>query len=173
MAAIDRQKEEVLKTNKVSPTQVLLYMRVALFLNWIIYHMLKHIKVVFVLGGPGSGKHTQCQLIEKKFKWKHISAGHLLRDEIRNPLSKYGGVIEEIIYDGKIVPSHITTKLLHETIQNNQNEVTKFLIDGYPRNLENLTSWINESKDFCDTSFILHFRCSEEEMIKRVLNRAE
>jgi UMP-CMP kinase len=32
-------------------------------------------RVVFVLGGPGSGKGTQSLLIERKFKFKHLSAG--------------------------------------------------------------------------------------------------
>jgi UMP-CMP kinase len=37
--------------------------------------------VVFVLGGPGAGKGTQCERIVKKFGFKHLSAGDLLREE--------------------------------------------------------------------------------------------
>ena len=40
-------------------------------------------KVFFVLGGPGSGKGTQCQLITDKYHYanfKHISTGFLLRE---------------------------------------------------------------------------------------------
>jgi UMP-CMP kinase len=36
--------------------------------------------VVFILGGPGSGKGTQCSLIKDKFKFVHLSAGDLLRE---------------------------------------------------------------------------------------------
>jgi UMP-CMP kinase len=36
-------------------------------------------KVVFFLGGPGSGKGTQSALINEKFGFKHLSAGDLLR----------------------------------------------------------------------------------------------
>ena len=32
-------------------------------------------QAIFVLGGPGSGKGTQCSLISKKYKYKHLSAG--------------------------------------------------------------------------------------------------
>ena len=41
----------------------------------------RHLKpqVMFVLGGPGSGKGTQSKLIEKEFGFKHMSAGDLLR----------------------------------------------------------------------------------------------
>jgi UMP-CMP kinase len=37
--------------------------------------------VIFMLGGPGSGKGTQSQLINEHFKFHHLSAGDLLRAE--------------------------------------------------------------------------------------------
>ena len=37
--------------------------------------------VVFVLGGPGAGKGTQCERIVSTFGYKHLSAGDLLRAE--------------------------------------------------------------------------------------------
>lgn len=36
--------------------------------------------VIFILGGPGSGKGTQCSLIRDRFKFIHLSAGDLLRE---------------------------------------------------------------------------------------------
>lgn len=38
-------------------------------------------RVVFVLGGPGAGKGTQCAKIVEEFGWCHLSAGDLLREE--------------------------------------------------------------------------------------------
>lgn len=38
-------------------------------------------KVVFVMGGPGSGKGTQCSKIVENFGLKHLSTGDLLREE--------------------------------------------------------------------------------------------
>ena len=35
----------------------------------------------FVLGGPGSGKGTQCENLVRDYKFKHLSVGDLLRDE--------------------------------------------------------------------------------------------
>ncbi len=34
-------------------------------------------KVLFVLGGPGAGKGTQCSLIVEHFGFEHLSAGIL------------------------------------------------------------------------------------------------
>lgn len=33
--------------------------------------------------GPGSGKGTQCDLLAKKYDMKHVSAGELLREEVK------------------------------------------------------------------------------------------
>ena len=73
--------------------------------------------VVFILGGPGSGKGTQCDLIVKKFNYVHLSAGELLREERRTPGSQYGEIIQKRIDDGKIVPSEITVSLLKRAME--------------------------------------------------------
>ena len=44
----------------------------------------KKVTVVFVLGGPGSGKGTQCANIVEHFGFIHLSAGDLLRAEIKS-----------------------------------------------------------------------------------------
>lgn len=40
-------------------------------------------KVIFVLGAPGAGKGTQCTKLSEKYGYQHISAGDLLRKEVR------------------------------------------------------------------------------------------
>ena len=101
---------------------------------------LKKPQVVFFLGGPGSGKGTQSALINEKFGFKHLSAGDLLREE-RKSGSSDGELIESLIKEGKIVPSRITVSLLHNAMKKLGMENGKFLIDGFPRNRENLESW--------------------------------
>ncbi|KAJ8978604.1 hypothetical protein NQ317_010062 [Molorchus minor] len=54
-------------------------------------------KIVFVLGGPGAGKGTQCQRIVQNFGYVHLSAGDLLREERNKPASEYGELIENYI----------------------------------------------------------------------------
>ena len=38
-------------------------------------------KIVFIVGGPGSGKGTQCDRIVAKYGYCHLSSGDLLRAE--------------------------------------------------------------------------------------------
>ncbi|XP_071689972.1 UMP-CMP kinase 4-like [Rutidosis leptorrhynchoides] len=123
-------------------------------------------KVVFVLGGPGSGKGTQCANIVEHFGYTHLSAGDLLRAEIKSG-SENGTMIQNMISEGIIVPSEVTIKLLEKAIMEIDND--KFLIDGFPRNEENRAAF--ESVTGIVPKFVLFFDCSEEEMEKRLLGR--
>lgn len=40
-------------------------------------------KITFVLGGPASGKGTQCEKLVEEFGYCHISTGDLFRDEVK------------------------------------------------------------------------------------------
>jgi len=44
--------------------------------------------IMFVLGGPGAGKGTQCAKIVEQFGHVHLSAGDLLRAERASPGSQ-------------------------------------------------------------------------------------
>lgn len=122
--------------------------------------------VTFVLGGPGSGKGTQCKEIAKKFGFTHISAGDLLR-ELVSSKSEHDAMISRIINEGKIVPSEVTVKLLQKAIVSSEND--KFLIDGFPRNEENRLQY--ERIIGAEPNMVLFFDCPEEVMVKRLLNR--
>ncbi|XP_027335880.1 UMP-CMP kinase 3-like isoform X1 [Abrus precatorius] len=126
----------------------------------------KNPTVVFVLGGPGSGKGTQCANIVQNFGYTHLSAGDLLRAEIKSG-SENGTMIQNMIKEGKIVPSEVTIKLLQRAMKESGND--KFLIDGFPRNEENRAAF--EKVTGIEPSFVLFFDCPEEEMEKRLLSR--
>jgi len=130
-------------------------------------------KVVFVLGGPGAGKGTQCGKIVDNFQdWAHISAGDCLREERSDPSSKVGELINNYIKDGKIVPVEITVGLLQKKMAAGSAEGKScFLIDGFPRNLDNVTGWervVGASADVCG---VLFYEASEEQLEKRLLAR--
>ncbi|KAK1364663.1 UMP-CMP kinase [Heracleum sosnowskyi] len=126
----------------------------------------KNFTVVFVLGGPGSGKGTQCANIVQHFGYSHLSAGDLLRAEMKSG-SENGFMIQDMIKEGKIVPSEVTIKLLERAMLESGND--KFLIDGFPRNEENRAAF--EAVTGIEPKFILFFECSEEEMQRRLLSR--
>ena len=55
-----------------------------------------HPTVVFVLGGPGAGKGTQCSNIVNDFGFVHLSAGDLLRAHMKSG-SEDGNMVAEMI----------------------------------------------------------------------------
>ncbi|KAL9163508.1 hypothetical protein ABFS82_06G045000 [Erythranthe guttata] len=122
--------------------------------------------VTFVLGGPGSGKGTQCTRIVENFGFTHLSAGDLLRHEISSN-TENGSMILNTIKEGKIVPSEVTVKLIQKAIESSEN--CRFLIDGFPRTEENRIAY--ERVTGSEPDIVLFFDCPEEEMVKRVLNR--
>jgi UMP-CMP kinase len=126
--------------------------------------------VVFVLGGPGSGKGTQCSNIVRDFGFVHLSAGDLLREEM-NSGSQYGDMIATMIKNGQIVPSHVTVRLLQQAMD--KSHKAKFLIDGFPRNSENNEAFEKELGSKVEVPFLLFFDCPEEVMEKRLLKRGE
>ena len=97
-----------------------------------------HPTVVFVLGGPGAGKGTQCSNIVNDFGFVHLSAGDLLRAHMKSG-SEDGNMVAEMIKNGQIVPSVVTVRLLLDAMKASSKE--RFLIDGFPRNKENRDAW--------------------------------
>jgi len=128
--------------------------------------------VVFVLGGPGSGKGTQCARISEEFKWVHLSAGDLLRAE-RAKGSELGEQIDHHIKNGTIVPVEVTCSLLENAMIANKDITRDFLIDGFPRNKDNLDGWGRQMSAKTDVKFTLFFDCTEEICTERCLQRGQ
>ncbi len=124
--------------------------------------------VVFVLGGPGVGKGTQCQRAVEEFSFVHLSAGDLLREERAREASPYAGVIEYYIREGKIIPQEITISLLLAAMRLAGGS-GRFLIDGFPRTVE---QGILFEKVVCPSSMVLFYECSEDEMLSRLMARS-
>eukprot|EP00440_Ansanella_granifera_P066874 gb/GFBE01072523.1/.p1 GENE.gb/GFBE01072523.1/~~gb/GFBE01072523.1/.p1 ORF type:complete len:366 (+),score=94.02 gb/GFBE01072523.1/:1-1098(+) len=129
--------------------------------------------VHFVLGGPGTGKGTQCSRIKEKFGYHHLSAGDLLREEKSRPGSEHGELIMSYINEGKVVPSEITVKLLENAMKKLGWEGGNFLVDGFPRSFENLSAWESVIGDKVNLKSCLFFDCSEEVMEARLLERGK
>lgn len=131
-------------------------------------------QVVFVLGGPGAGKGTQCSKIVESYNYTHLSAGDLLRAERAREGSEVGLLIANYIKEGKIVPVEITISLLGKAMEETMKEDEKkcsFLIDGFPRNEDNLEGWNRVMDGKADVKFVLFFDCNNEICINRCLER--
>lgn len=129
------------------------------------------ISVIFVLGGPGAGKGTQCAKLVNEKGFVHLSAGDLLRAEQNRKGSKYGELIASYIKEGKIVPQEVTIALLKQAIGDSYaNGNTKFLVDGFPRKMDQAITF---EEEVAESKFTLFFECPEAVMLDRLLERGK
>jgi adenylate kinase len=126
-------------------------------------------KIIFVLGGPGSGKGTQCDKIVATYGFTHLSTGDLLRDEVSSG-SERGKHLTEIMKRGELVPLDTVLTLLKEAMLKKASTSKGFLIDGYPRELDQGKKF---EADVAPVSCVLYFEVSDATMKSRLLKRAE
>ena len=100
---------------------------------------------------------------------------------------QFGELIEHHITNGTIVPVEITCSLLERAMT--QSEKNNFLIDGFPRNQDNLQGWTKQMGDKVmrfwmslngskfmnefqvNLQCVLFFNCSQEICTARCLSR--
>eukprot|EP00591_Stephanopyxis_turris_P005200 CAMPEP_0195519804 /NCGR_PEP_ID=MMETSP0794_2-20130614/15526_1 /TAXON_ID=515487 /ORGANISM="Stephanopyxis turris, Strain CCMP 815" /LENGTH=443 /DNA_ID=CAMNT_0040649025 /DNA_START=202 /DNA_END=1530 /DNA_ORIENTATION=+ len=142
----------------------------------------KQHRVLFVLGGPGAGKGTQCERLVEQYKCTHLSVGELLRDE-RERNGTQAQLIESCLVAGQIVPVEISLGLLSQAMNEASSSSSSeedggygsrvFLVDGFPRNFDNLDGWTKFMPDHSCVLGSLVFDCPVEELERRILSRGE
>lgn len=85
--------------------------------------------MIWILGGPGSGKGTQCAKIVEQFGFSHFSTGDLLRAEVAAGTDK-GKELAEIMKRGDLVPNDEVLYLLQKAMKEVGGQAKGFLIDG-------------------------------------------
>jgi adenylate kinase family enzyme/hemoglobin-like flavoprotein len=131
----------------------------------------KDLSLVFVLGGPGSGKGTNCERISKEFGYKHLSTGDLLRDEVKSG-SELGKQLNEIMQTGALVPGEVVLKILRNAMTEGGTKPIsgRYLIDGYPRAMDQVTGF---ESAICKPTFVLAFDAAESVLEERLVNRGK
>ncbi len=86
---------------------------------------------LILLGPPGSGKGTMAQRLAEEFGYLHLSAGELLRQEIKagGPI---GQEIKKYVDAGKLVPPRLVVDMMKLAAGKKED----FIFDGFPRSLE-------------------------------------
>jgi len=135
-------------------------------------------RVVFVLGGPGAGKGTQSENLINNYPCVHLSAGELLREEVNRVDSPHRVMIEDCLTNGKIVPVEVSLSLLQramEDIAEKRGRSIIYLVDGFPRNYDNLSGWNRcmSDENIASVWGVLMYKCPLKVLEERILLRAE
>ena len=126
--------------------------------------------IVFVVGGPGCGKGTQCKKLISKYGYVSFSTGDLMRKYVEEKKEGWED-LKKTMDEGQLVSSQTLMKILKEYLVTSKNK--KILVDGYPRNQENIDEWEKQMKNEVNVKAALYFELSNEEMKKRILGRKE
>ncbi len=119
---------------------------------------------ILLIGPQGSGKSTQGKLLVGHLKIPYISTGDIFRT-ISTDNSEEGKRIKQILESGQLVDDETTASLVQKRIQSDDCQ-KGFILDGYPRNLEQVSKIPNLNFDK-----VIYFNVSEEEVIDRLLKR--
>ena len=91
-------------------------------------------KNIMLVAPPAAGKGTQAEKLVEKYNIPHISTGDILRD-ISKEESEMGIYVRETLSSGKLVKDEITYELVKNRLQQDDCK-NGFIIDGFPRNLD-------------------------------------
>jgi UMP-CMP kinase len=100
------------------------------------------VKVVFLMGGPCSGKTTQASRIAREFSFVHIDVAYLLQVEAENGQSPEADAVRDALSDGLAINPNVTVALIKNAIEANVAQgKTLFVLDGFPRGRDNIVAW--------------------------------
>ena len=88
-----------------------------------------------ILGAPGSGKGTISSRLVKEFRLNHLATGDVIRANIQKK-TELGLKVQELVKKGQLVPDEVVSKLVVSELNIINNSASGWLLDGYPRTIE-------------------------------------
>lgn len=126
------------------------------------------VKVVILLGPPGSGKGTQAVRLTKELGIPHISTGDLFRENISKD-TELGKRAKTFMNAGKLVPDEVVLDMLFDRVSRPDCE-KGYLLDGFPRTLPQaaaLDKFLASNVDLV----VLDLEVPDEVIVKRAEGR--
>lgn len=121
-----------------------------------------------VLFGPqGSGKGTQGRMLADYFGVPLIGSGELFRAEIQEKTA-LGKLVKSYVSRGALVPDELVNAVVQKQVKAIAAD-SGFLLDGYPRNVEQAESFDKVVK----INLALQIKIRDEESLRRLLGRRQ
>ncbi|HEY9886161.1 MAG TPA: adenylate kinase [Vampirovibrionales bacterium] len=128
-------------------------------------------KNLLLVGPPGAGKGTQAALLCEELSLERIDTGSLIRAAIKEG-SPLGIQAKDYVSKGQLVPDELIIGLILDVLQQVKDKGSKFLLDGFPRNLvqaEALASALEEKDLLLDK--VIAISVDEGKLVERITGR--
>lgn len=127
-------------------------------------------KNIIFIAPPAAGKGTQSKLISMEYNIPHISTGDLLRDEVEMGTT-LGKMIKSEIDLGNLISDDIIVNLLRKRISKVDCN-NGYILDGYPRNLDQAITYENLLRDLgINIGTVIFLDIDMELALKRTMSR--
>ncbi|GAG21146.1 unnamed protein product [marine sediment metagenome] len=88
---------------------------------------------IVLLGGPGSGKGTQAEMLVEELGLPQVSTGELFREHLKDG-TELGSLAREYMDRGELVPDEVTIGMVRERLAR-PDCTSGALLDGFPRTI--------------------------------------
>ena len=126
---------------------------------------------LLIMGLPGAGKGTQAAKIVEEFHVAHISTGDMFRAAMANQ-TEMGVLAKSYIDKGELVPDEVTNGIVKERLAQDDIKETGFLLDGYPRTIEQAHALDQTLSDLGITlEGVINIEVNPESLLERLSGR--
>lgn len=127
---------------------------------------------VLIFGAPGSGKGTQSEELIRRYGFRHVSTGELLRAEIKAQ-TELGQAAAGYINEGHLVPDSLIVDMMEKLIST-LVDTEGIIFDGFPRTIPQAEAMETMlAHHGWKVDIVLNLQVPEEMLIERLLNRGK
>ena len=125
---------------------------------------------LLIMGAPGAGKGTQAAKLAAKYTLVHVSTGDIFRS--LNEMTDLGQQVRRLMKAGKLIPDDLTNRLVEERLECTDCMDNGWILDGYPRNVEQAQNLDVFSKIIRrQLTCVLNIHVPAEKLIERAIGR--
>jgi len=128
---------------------------------------------IVLLGPPGVGKGTMAGILSERLDVPHISTGDLLREAVSKG-TELGLEAKKYMDAGELVPDELVVKLLMERLEGEDCKRKGFILDGFPRNVNQARILEEElQKGTGNIDVVIDLKAGEDILIQRLSGRRQ